>query len=131
MITVSSNTKSETVTIRQSAGSKPTITALNVNYDNKNSAIVSFSYSSMFPVTEYGVCYNTSGQPTINDTHQSESGSTTQGVASISLTGLAYSTTYYVRAYAKSAVGIQYSESVTFITTNNWPGGDDNVTPGI
>lgn len=131
VITVSSNTKSETVTIKQSAGSKPTITGLNVNYDNKNSAVVSFSYSSMFPVTEYGICYNTTGQPTINDTHQSESGNKTQGSPSISLTGLAYSTTYYVRAYAKSAIGIQYSEPVSFTTANDWPGGDDNVTPGI
>ena len=131
VITVSSNTKSEKVTIRQSAGSKPTVTALNVNYDNKNSAVVSFSYSSLFPVTEYGVCYNTTGQPTINDAHQSESGTTTQGSPSISLTGLAYSTTYYVRAYAKSVVGIQYSEPVSFTTANNWPGADDNVTPGI
>ena len=131
VITVSSNTKTEKVTIRQSAGSKPTVSAINVNYDNKNSAVVSFSYSSMFPVTEYGVCYNTTGQPTINDAHQSETGSTTQGSPSISLTGLAYSTTYYVRAYAKSAVGIVYSESKSFTTANDWPGSDDNVTPGI
>lgn len=131
VITVSSNTKSETVTIRQSAGTKPTITAMNVNYDNKNSAVVSFSYSSLFPVTEYGVCYNTTGQPTINDTHQSASGSTTQGAPSFTLSGLAYSTTYYVRAYAKSAAGIQYSESASFTTANNWPGADDNVKPGI
>jgi len=131
VITVTSNTKSETVTIRQSAGAKPTITAVNVNYDNKNSAIVSFSYSSMFPVTEFGVCYNSTGQPTINDAHQSESGDTTQGSPSISLAGLTYGTTYYVRAYAKSAVGIQYSESVSFTTANDWPGGDDNVTPDI
>lgn len=130
-ITISSNTKSETVTIRQSAGSKPTVTALNVNYDNKNSAVVSFSYSSLFPVTEYGVCYNKTGQPTVNDAHQSESSTTTQGSPTISLTGLDYSTTYYVRAYAKSAVGIQYSESVSFTTVNNWPGSDDNVTPGM
>ena len=131
VITVSSNTKSETVIIRQSAGTKPTITGLNINYDNKKSAVVSYSYSSMFPVTEYGVCYNTSGQPTINDAHQSESGSNTQGSPSISLTGLSYGTTYYVRAYAKSAVGIQYSETVSFTTVNDWPGGDDNVIPGI
>ena len=67
IITISSNTKSETVTIRQGAGTKPTITSMNVNYDGKTSAEVTFTYSSMFPVTEYGVCYNTTGQPTIND----------------------------------------------------------------
>ena len=40
-------------------------------------------------------------------------------------------TTYYVRAYAKSAAGIQYSDQVSFTTVNNWPGGDDNETPDI
>jgi hypothetical protein len=131
VITVSSNTKSETVTVRQSAGTRPTVTAMNVNYGNKNSAVVSFSYSSMFPVTEYGVCYNTTGQPTTNDACQSESGTATQGTPSLTLSGLDYGTTYYVRAYAKSAVGIQYSEPVSFTTVNNWPGADDNEKPGI
>ena len=130
-ITVSSNSKSETVTIRQGAATKPTVTALNANYDGKTSAVVSFSYSSMFPVTEYGVCYNTTGQPTVSDAHQSVTGSATQGTPSVSLTGLSYSTTYYVRSYARSAVGITYSEQASFTTANNWPGGDDNVTPGI
>ena len=131
VITVSSNTKSSIVTIRQSAGTKPAITDMNVHYDGKTSAVVTFNYSSMFPVTEYGVCYNTTGLPTINDVRQSESGNATQGSPSISLTGLAYSTTYYVRAYAKSAVGIQYSEPQSFTTANNWPGSDDVITPGL
>ena len=130
-ITVSSNSKSETVTIRQGAATKPTVTALNVNYDGKTSAVISFSYNSMFPVTEYGVCYNTTGQPTVSDAHQSEAGNATQGTTTVSLTGLSYSTTYYVRAYAKSAVGITYSESTSFTTANNWPGGDDNTPPDV
>lgn len=131
IITVASNDKTETVTIKQGAATKPAVTALKANYDGKTSAVVSFSYSSMFPVTEYGVCYNTTGQPTINDAHHSETGNATQGSPTVSLTGLSYSTTYYVRAYAKSAVGITYSESASFTTANNWPGGDDNVTPNI
>ena len=130
-ITVSSNSKSETVTIRQGAATKPTVSALNANYDGRTSAVVSFSYNSMFPVTEYGVCYNTTGQPTVSDAHQSETSNATQATSTVSLTGLSYSTTYYVRAYAKSAVGITYSESTSFTTANNWPGGDDNTPPGV
>lgn len=130
-ITVSSNSKSETVTIRQGAATKPTVSALNANYDGRTGAVVSFSYNSMFPVTEYGVCYNTTGQPTVSDAHQSETGNATQGAPTVSLTGLSYSTTYYVRAYAKSAVGITYSESTSFTTANNWPGGDDNTPPDV
>jgi hypothetical protein len=130
-ITVSSNSKSETVTIRQGTATKPTVSALNANYDGKTSAVVNFSYNSMFPVTEYGVCYNTTGQPTVSDAHQSETGNATQGTTTVSLTGLSYSTTYYVRAYARSAVGITYSESTSFTTANNWPGGDDNTPPDV
>ncbi len=53
------------------------------------------------------------------------------GSASFTLTNLAYGTTYYVCAYVVSAAGIQYSDPVSFTTVNDWPGGDDNVTPGI
>jgi hypothetical protein len=63
--------------------------------------------------------------------HQSETGNATQGTSTVSLTGLSYSTTYYVRAYARSAVGITYSESTSFTTANNWPGGDDNTPPDV
>ena len=131
VMTITSSTKSETVTIRQSAGSKPTVTDLSINYDGKTGATATFSYSSMFAVTEYGVCFNTTEQPTINDAHQSTAGNATQGTPSFSLTGLAYGTTYYVCAYAKNAIGIQYSETATFTTANNWPGDDDVVKPGL
>ena len=130
-ITISSSSKTETVTIRQSAATKPVLSGLQVNNNQKTSVDVTFDYTSMFPVTEYGVCYNTTGEPTINDTRKSESGSATQGSPTFSLTDLTVGTTYYVRAYAKSAVGIQYSETVTITTANNWPGGDDNVPPNI
>ena len=125
---------SQQLTVKQEGDTsteKPTVAGLNVRYDDKTSAVVSFSYSSSVPVTEYGVCYNTTGQPTINDTHLSETGSATQGSASFTLTNLAYSTTYYVCAYVVSAAGIQYSDPISFTTVNDWPGGDDNVTPGI
>lgn len=125
---------SQQLTVKQEGDTsveKPDVTGLNVKYDNKTSAEVSFGYNSSITVIEYGVCYNTTGQPTTDDTHLSESGNATQGSPSFTLTGLAYSTTYYVRAYAKSAAGIQYSDQVSFTTVNNWPGGDDNETPDI
>lgn len=129
-ITVSSNVKSETVTIRQSAGSKPTVSNVQVTDKTKDGAKISFTYQSMFPVTEYGICYAQNGTPTINDAHVSQTGSSTQGSPSVSLTGLSAGTTYNARAYAKSAVGIQYSETISFTTVTNVPGGNDNVTPG-
>jgi len=131
VITVSSNAKSETVTIYQTAGTKPTLTNILVTENTKNEVTIVFSYQSMFAVSEYGVCYTPNGTPTINDTHVSETGSSTQGTPSVTLKDLAPSTTYNARAYAKSAVGIQYSETVTFTTTSNLPGGGDNVTPEL
>jgi hypothetical protein len=131
VITVSSNVKSETVTIRQSAGTKPVVSNIQVTDKTKDGAKVSFTYQSMFVVSEYGVCYTQSGTPTVNDAHVSITGSSTQGSPTVSLTGLTPNTTYNVRVYAKSAVGIQYSETTSFITITNVPGGNDNVTPGV
>ena len=85
-ITISSSSKTETVTIRQSAATKPVLSGLLVNNNQKTSADVTFDYTSMFPVTEYGVCYNTTGEPTINDTRKLESGTATQGSPTFSLT---------------------------------------------
>ena len=131
VITVSSNAKSETVTIYQTAGTKPTLTNILVTENTKNGVTIAFTYQSMFAVSEYGVCYTPNGTPTINDAHTSETGSSTQGTPSVTLKDISPSTTYNARAYAKSAVGIQYSETVTFTTTSNIPGGGDNVTPGL
>ena len=131
VITVSSNAKSETVTIYQTAGTKPTLTNILVTENTKNGVTIAFTYQSMFAVSEYGVCYTPNGTPTINDAHASETGSSTQGTPSVTLKDISPSTTYNARAYAKSAVGIQYSETVTFTTTSNLPGGGDNVTPEL
>lgn len=134
-ITVSSSTKSETVTIIQSAGTKPTITDIStadVSNIGQTKATLTFKYTSLFPVTDYGVCYSaTNSNPLVSDAHVSLSGSAKEGTVSIEMTGLNAGTTYYVRAYAISAVGTQYSNIVTFTTVANWPGGDDNVTPNI
>lgn len=130
-IIVSSSTKSETVTVRQSAATKPVLSDVLVADKDKTTATITFSFSSMFAVTEYGICYTTSGVPTINDSHKAESGSVVQGSASIQITGLTAGTTYNIRAYAKSAVGIEYSDDLSFTTNNSWPGMDDNIRPNV
>lgn len=66
-------------------------------------------------VTERGVCYSTSENPTISDTKVS-SGSGT-GSFSCNITNLADGTTYYVRAYATNSMGTSYGEQKTFTTT--------------
>ncbi|MBQ9204056.1 MAG: BACON domain-containing protein [Prevotella sp.] len=135
-ITVSSSTKSERVTIIQSAGNKPVVSDIresDITNIDKTKATLTFSYTSMFPVAEHGVCYSlTNSIPAKdNSTYVSQAASSKEGSPSITMTGLTAGTTYYVRAYAISAVGIQYSNTVTFATEGDWPGGDDNVTPSV
>jgi uncharacterized protein (TIGR02145 family) len=70
-------------------------------------------------VTQYGVCWSTSPNPTTADNTTSD-GSGTGGFSS-SLQGLEPSTAYYVRAYAVNGVGTAYGNEVQFTTTNGIP----------
>lgn len=65
-------------------------------------------------VTSRGVCWGTSSNPTINNSH-TDDGSGTGSFAS-NLTGLTPGTTYYVRAYATNNAGTGYGENRTFKT---------------
>ncbi len=66
-------------------------------------------------VTERGICYSTSANPTTANT-KITSGSGL-GEFMCNLTDLQYETTYYVRAYAVNARGTAYGEEVSFTTT--------------
>ena len=132
-ITISSSSKSEKVIITQAGGSKPSIMEIkqaDITEVTQSSAVVTFSYTSQFPVLEYGVCYSLqNSSPTLNDRHLSDTGSALQDSKSFKISDLSPGTIYYVCAYAKSSVGIQYSNVVSFTTVSDVPGGDDNVTP--
>lgn len=65
-------------------------------------------------ITGRGVCWNTTGTPTISDSKTSNGTGT--GSFSSNLTGLAPNTTYYVRAYATNSVGTAYGNEVSFKT---------------
>ncbi len=66
------------------------------------------------PVTARGVCWSTSPNPTISNSHTTDG--TGIGGFSSSMTGLTAGTTYYVRAYATNGVGTAYGEQRTFTT---------------
>lgn len=66
-------------------------------------------------VTERGVCWSTSQNPTLTD-NQVNGGSGT-GTFTISITGLNCNTTYYVRAYAINASGTAYGKQKLFTTS--------------
>ena len=65
-------------------------------------------------VTARGVCWSTSHNPTISDSHATNGTGT--GYFTSSITGLTASTTYYVRAYATNMMGTAYGEEVSFTT---------------
>jgi len=65
-------------------------------------------------ITERGVVYSTSANPTIANSKVTDAG--TGATFTASLTGLTASTTYYARAYAINSVGTAYGNSITFQT---------------
>jgi len=82
------------------------------------------------PVSERGVCYSKSPNPTISDPKSlPASGVTTYECF---LSGLDQSTTYYYKAYAKNSVGVGYGEQKSFTTLGGGGGGLANVsTAGV
>lgn len=69
-------------------------------------------------VTARGVCWSTTENPTVNDSHTTDGSGV--GNFNSNITGLTANTTYYVRAYATNAIGTAYGESVS-ITTGGQP----------
>jgi len=69
-----------------------------------------------------GVCWNTTGSPTISDDKTMDG--TVNGSFMSSITGLTESTTYYARAYATNNVGTSYGNEETFTTASSWACGD-------
>lgn len=67
-------------------------------------------------ITSRGVCWSTSQIPTVaNDTTSDGSGT---GSFSSSITGLSAGTTYYVRAFARTNIGVSYGDQINFTTSS-------------
>ena len=65
-------------------------------------------------VTDRGVCWNTSENPTLSDPHTNDGSGT--GSFTSNITGLSPNTNYYVRAYATNSAGTAYGDNVSFTT---------------
>lgn len=68
-------------------------------------------------VTERGVCWNTTGNPTINDNKTIDGNGL--GNFTSTLTSLTNNTKYYVCAYATNSVGTSYGEQDSLTTLNS------------
>ena len=70
-------------------------------------------------ITQYGHCWSTTKDPTINVETKTDLGIRyTKGSFNSDLTGLLPFTTYYIRAYTMSSLGITYGKVLYF--TTNW-----------
>lgn len=77
-------------------------------------------------VTQRGICYSTSQNPTTSS--QTVTGGSGTGSYTCNLTGLSASTKYYVRAYATNSKGTSYGEQKSFTTES---GGGGATTPTV
>jgi len=131
-IAIKYSSVSTIVNVSQSAPKEPTVDALTVSGITKTTANCQFSYnSSDLKVQKRGVCYSsTNSLPTTSDKSYETSVSTYSGTASFNLSGLTLNTTYYVRPYVETSVGITYGNVVQFTTLSIIsPNESDNPTP--
>ncbi len=99
----------------QAAPSTPTVTTDSVTSitgttATGNGTVVSDGGST---ITERGVCWSTSANPTTSDSKATASGTT--GSYNASITGLSNGLTYHVRAYATNANGTTYGSDISFL----------------
>ncbi|MCK9204438.1 MAG: lamin tail domain-containing protein [Bacteroidales bacterium] len=94
----------------------PEVTTVAVTDITHNSAVCEgdVTYDGGGAITARGVCWSTSANPTLEDNHTTESGTT--GVFFSNLTGLTPQMTYHVRAYATNQTGTAYGTDLSFTT---------------
>ena len=108
--------ESETRTFKTAAYILPTVTTSEVDYISATTAKCGGEVTEGdLTVTARGVCWNTTDNPTVADSHTVDGGGAGSFISNI--TGLTGSTTYYVRSYATSSAGTVYGVTRTFVTT--------------
>lgn len=133
-IVISSGTKEVQVSIAQATAELPVVDGLEIPDTVGLNPTVTARYTSMLPVTAYGIVYATHKAPTLDDTAVSSKvegdNSTEEGTISAKLSDVKPNTTYYIRAFAQSAVGVGYSEEKS-LTIKTKPNQDDNAKPDL
>ena len=87
------------------------MTEISHNAATANARILSDGFAA---VTERGFCWNTTGNPSIED--HKEVVDVTAYTYSFGMTGLTPETNYYVKAYMVNEIGMSYGEEVSFTT---------------
>lgn len=118
--TFSGNLNITSIVLNIISGNPPTVTTDNpvATSVTENSATLGGAITDIgtSAVTVSGVCYGLTANPTILGTKTTD-GPTAVGTISSSVSGLSFSTTYHVRAYATNSFGTSYGADETFTTS--------------
>ncbi len=103
--------------IFSTAGVAPTLTTANASLVTASTANSGGNVTSAggASVSDRGVCWSTSPNPTISDNKTSNGAGSGAFVSNVS--GLAVETTYFLRAYATNMVGTSYGNQISFTTS--------------
>ena len=129
-----SQTTSELITLfftESSSTTLPTVTTSTVSNTTSSTAICGGNVTNdgNATVTARGVCWSTSHNPTVSNSHTTDGSGT--GSFTSSITGLSENTTYYVRAYATNSFGTAYGNEFSFTTPGTQPVPDGWVDLGL
>jgi uncharacterized repeat protein (TIGR02543 family) len=91
------------------------VTSIKSNSGTGNGTLTKIGISGYYPLS-YGLCWNTTGNPTISDNTINLGAISATGAFTASLDGLAPNTTYYVRAYAINTIDTVYGDQMSFCT---------------
>jgi len=127
-IVVGNDAKIESIHITQLKGTLPEVTSPQYDRESATELNLSASFSSLFDVTEYGFCYGTSPNPTQKVVVGKDGGKSGNISTTLSVED---GKKYYVRTYAISAVGTNYSQDVEVEMEGQQPGKDDIPSPTI
>lgn len=87
-----------------------------LNIKSDAATVVGFVVAEGDGFIEKGVCYATTPAPTTSSTKVAYTGIATTATYNVILSGLAYATKYYAKAYAINASGTVYGEELSFTT---------------
>ena len=121
--------RTATFTVSQEAGELPVVGSLLLIDSNEEQATMTSSLTSMFTITEYGICYGEKMNPTVVDSKVIAGRNMPEdGTFTATISGLTKGITYHARAYAVSVVGTSYGEDFEFVALSV-PKNDENDRP--
>ena len=115
--------------VRLVCQSNPRVRTIGVSEVTTIGATVSGEVDFTGTVQTRGVCWNTTGSPTVNDNYYYAG--TGKGSYTAQLTGLQPKTTYHVRAYAKIGNVYRYGNTLTLTTADDCVNGHAYVDLGL